>query len=363
MHPVLQGFFPLVACQLRVQRRHTGCKLGNLRGGDARIPEVLVCHGGLHAGLGFDDDRVRQAVGGADQVAVEVAVVHARHEDVLGHGGPGQGVIYGHTGGDRVLLALRQEDRGTAVAGGQDRLELVHGAGEDIAECCGDVLVTFHGERIAVLEGVRDTLLDGHILLTVGLDLQEGQFRVQVATGTDLEGVIAAVGCRVVALHLRGIEVDRVVGEVALALDFHDGGICVERGEYLGGGFCVDNVLAVHAGLHGCLLVHGFEADALPLCGDDVCGCVSHGSSSFWGAVPACCALGAACRGYRRCLCSWSESEAFIPAGLTCPPGCAGAEPSGCPGWCAPRRWMLPAGGLRSSAVLPAELLPRWVLR
>ena len=29
---------------------------------DTRIPEVLVCHGGLHAGLGFDDDRVRQAV-------------------------------------------------------------------------------------------------------------------------------------------------------------------------------------------------------------------------------------------------------------------------------------------------------------
>ena len=287
MHPVLQGFFPLVACQLRVQRRHTGCKLGNLRGGDARIPEVLVCHGGLHAGLGFDDDRVRQAVGGADQVAVEVAVVHARHEDVLGQGGPGQGVIYGHTGGDRVLLALRQEDRGTAVAGGQNRLQLVHGAGEDIAECCGDVLVTFRGERIAVLEGVRDTLLDGHVLLTVGLDLQEGQLRVQVATGTNLEGVLAAVGCRVVALHLRGVEVDRVVGEVALALDFHDGGVCVERGEYLGGGFCVDNVLAVHAGLHGCLLVHGFKADALPLCGDDVCGCVSHGSSSFWGAVPA----------------------------------------------------------------------------
>ena len=253
---------------------------------------MLVCHGGLHAGLGFDDDRVRQAVGSANQVAVEVAVVHARHEDVLGHGGPGQGVIYGHTGGDRVLLALRQEDRGTAVAGGQDRLELVHGAGEDIAECCGDVLVTFHGERIAVLEGVRDTLLDGHILLTVGLDLQEGQLRVQVATGTNLEGIVAAVGCRVVALHLRGVEVDRIVGEIALAIDFHDGGVCIERGEYLGGSFCVDNVLAVHAGLHGCLLVHGFEADALPLCGDDVCDCVSHGSSSFWGAVPACCALG-----------------------------------------------------------------------
>ena len=168
----------------------------------------------------------------------------------------------------------------------------MHGAGEDIAECCGDVLVTFHGERIAVLEGVRDTLLDGHILLTVGLDLQEGQLRVQVATGTDLECVLAAIGCRVVALHLRGVEVDRVVGEVALTLDFHDGSVCVERGEYLGGGFCVDNVLAVHTSLHGCLLVHGFEADALPLCGDDVCGCVSHGSSSFWGAVPACCALG-----------------------------------------------------------------------
>ena len=285
MHPVLQGFCPLVACQLRVQRRHAGCKLGDLRGGDARIPEVLVCHGGLHAGLGFDDDRVRQAVGGANQVAVEVTVVHARHEDVLGHGGPGQVGIYRHTGGDRVLLALRQEDRGAAVAGGQNRLQLLDRAREDVTECFGDVLVAFHGERIAHLEGVRDTLLDGHIPYTFGLDFQEGQLRVQVATGTNLEGVVAAVGCRVVALHLRGVEVDRVVGEVALAIDFHDGGVCVERGEYLGGGFCVDNVLAVHAGLHGGLLVHGFEADALPLCGDDVCGCVSHGSSSFWGAA------------------------------------------------------------------------------
>ena len=139
---------------------------------------MLVCHGGLHTGLGFDDDRVRQAVGGADQVAVEVTVVHARHEDVLGQRGPGQVGVHRHAGGDRVLLALRQEDRGTAVAGGQNRLQLVHGAREDIAECCGDVLVTFRGERITVLEGVRDTLLDGHILLTVGLDLQEGQLRV-----------------------------------------------------------------------------------------------------------------------------------------------------------------------------------------
>ena len=292
MHPVLQGFFPLVACQLRVQRRHTGCKLGNLRGGDARIPEVLVCHGGLHAGLGFDDDRVRQAVGGADQVAVEVTVVHTRHEDVLGERGPGQVGIHRHTGGDRVLLALRQEDRGTAVSGSQDRFELVHGTREDVTERCGDVFVAFRGELVTVLEGVGDTLLDGHILLTVGLDLQEGQLRVQVATGTNLEGVVAAVGCRVVALHLRGVEVDRVVGEVALALDFHDGGVCIERGKYLGGGFCVDNVLAVHTGLHGCLFVHGFEADALPLCGDDVCGCVSHGLPSFWGSTP--CALGCA---------------------------------------------------------------------
>ena len=109
---------------------------------------------------------------------MEVAVVHARHEDVLGHGGPGQGVIYGHTGGDRVLLALRQEDRGTAVPGGQDRLQLVHGAREDVTKCRSDVLVAFRGERIALLEGVRDALLDGHVLLAVGLDLQEGQLRV-----------------------------------------------------------------------------------------------------------------------------------------------------------------------------------------
>ena len=153
----------------------------------------------------------------------------------------------------------------------------MHGAREDVTKCRSDVLVAFRGERIALLEGVRDALLDGHVLFTVGLDLQEGQLRVQVATGTDFEGIVAAVGCRVVALHLRGVEVDRVVGEVALALDLHDGGICVKCGEYLRGGFRIDDVLAVHTGLHGCLLVHGFEADALPLCGDDVCGCVRHG--------------------------------------------------------------------------------------
>ena len=136
---------------------------------------MLIRYGGLHAGLGFDDDRVRQAVGRADQVSVKVTVVHARHEDVLGHGGPGQVGVHRHAGGDRVLLALRQEDRGTAVPGGQDRLQLVHGAREDVTKCRSDVLTTFRGERIALLEGVRDALLDGHILFTVGLDLQEGQ--------------------------------------------------------------------------------------------------------------------------------------------------------------------------------------------
>ena len=144
----------------------------------------------------FYDDRVRQAVGGADQVAVEVAVVHARHEDVLGHGGPGQVGVYRHAGCDRVLLVLRQEDRGAAVAGGQNRLQLLDRAREDVAECFGDVLVAFRSQLVAVLEGVRDTLLDGHILLTVGLDLQEGRFRTAeigrgfVTVNADTETVI-----------------------------------------------------------------------------------------------------------------------------------------------------------------------------
>jgi len=222
-----------------VQGSHADRVLAHRRQAHAEVAQdpvrVAAPHGGLalhqHVGAGVADLVVRIATG---------------QPDVAGQAGrPAAG-----------------DERGAPVGGDQRRLHagrqvLVVGLAQRGAQVRERVL----GQLGAVLLRVRHPLLDRLAAGPGELDLEHAQPAVGVGAGPGLEPQPAPLHVRPVGGEVRGVEVDRLVAEGALAVDVEDPQLASElrdhRAEHVGG----HEVLAVHPGLQLGELVELAEAD------------------------------------------------------------------------------------------------------
>ena len=147
-----------------------------------------------------------------------------------------------------------QVQRGAAVGRAHHRLE----ASRDAAgipygpaqwrEAVGDEAEALGSQVVGVRGSVVHALLDRGAPRTAGLDLQEGQSRIQVGAGADLEAATALVSGLEVGAEFGGVEVGRGVGEAAPTVDVEDEGPLGQGVDDALCGVGGDEVLAVDAG-------------------------------------------------------------------------------------------------------------------
>ena len=87
-----------------------------------------------------------------------------------------------------------------------------------------DVIQALRRQAGTVRRFVGDAFLDGGFAGTFGFDLQEAGCAVHVGPGADLVPATAAACGQQVAVQLRGVEVDGVVGEGPYAVHLQDAG-------------------------------------------------------------------------------------------------------------------------------------------
>jgi hypothetical protein len=132
--------------------------------------------------------------------------------------------------------------------------------------------------RPEVRRFVRMAVLDGLAVSIAQLDLDPAAVGIEVATGPDLEPVRASAGGAEVRVELRGVEVQRLVAEVAATVDVEHPDVGrhaveqrVEQGVELGRG---EEVLAVGARLERGVAVELVEPHAVEVV--DLHGCRAH---------------------------------------------------------------------------------------